>query len=99
MEDWALVLDKKPGQLVEFMPRADPESLAETLIAFANADGGTIYIGVEPVGRILGVSSVEEVEEIYTLAQKKCRPPVKADWERVETPYGPVLTLLVSPEH
>jgi ATP-dependent DNA helicase RecG len=95
MEDWALVLDKKPGQLVEFIPQVEPETLAETLIALANADGGTIYIGVEPGGRVLGVPSIEEVEEAFTLAQKRCRPPVKAEWERVETPYGTVLSLLV----
>lgn len=80
---------------MEFLPEADPERLAETLIAFANADGGTIYIGVEAGGRVLGVPSAQEVEEAYTLAQRKCRPPVRAEWERIETPYGTVLALMV----
>lgn len=41
-----------------FMP-----SLKKEIVAFANTDGGTIYLGVEDDGNVIGVSDAREVEE------------------------------------
>jgi len=89
------MLDKKPGQLIEFMPEPEAEALAETLIAFANADGGTIYLGVEPGGKVRGDVFPEEVEGVLGSAQRMCRPPVRTEWEQIETPSGTVIALTV----
>ena len=36
------------------------EDIKNTVIAFANGNGGTIYIGVEDNGTICGVSNIDE---------------------------------------
>ena len=41
------ILKAGPGQLVEYLPDLDVDALAETLVAFANGDGGTIVVGLD----------------------------------------------------
>lgn len=36
------------------------EDIKNTVIAFANGNGGTIYIGVEDSGTVCGVSNIDE---------------------------------------
>jgi predicted HTH transcriptional regulator len=45
---------RPPGPLVAYLPQADAERLAEHLVAFANADGGTVVVGLDERGRPLG---------------------------------------------
>jgi len=59
-------------------------SLAETLIAFANADGGTVYVGVDEGGTPSGDVYPEEFGEIVPQAERLCRPPIPITWEQVE---------------
>ncbi len=33
------------SQLVALLPDADADAIAEYLVAFSNADGGTLYVG------------------------------------------------------
>jgi len=44
-------LPSKESQTVEFKPSFDKEVI-ETLVAFSNAKGGTVYIGVSDRGKI-----------------------------------------------
>ena len=55
----------------------DSRKIARSLVAFANADGGTLLIGVKDNGRIAGVRSDEEIYMIETAAITFCRPEVK----------------------
>ncbi|MGC8826367.1 MAG: ATP-binding protein, partial [Anaerolineae bacterium] len=45
-----LLWKRSPGQMMEFLLGLDVNYLAETLVAFANADGGTIVIGMDASG-------------------------------------------------
>ncbi len=67
------------------LPDADVDLLAETLVAFANADGGTLYVGVDENGRPTGTTFPEEFDEIVRQAETLCRPPIPVAWEQVET--------------
>jgi len=53
-------LEKHSNQLLALIPEGDVDQLAETLVAFANADGGTIYVGVAEGGKPTGEVYPEE---------------------------------------
>ncbi|MCD6286864.1 MAG: putative DNA binding domain-containing protein [Anaerolineae bacterium] len=72
------------GQLVALLPEADADELAETLVAFANSDGGTIYIGVAEGGVPTGYDFAEEINAVVEQSELRCRPPVLANWTQTE---------------
>ena len=95
----ARLLKQKPGQTMAFLPRADPDVLAETLVALANADGGAVVLGVDLSGRPTGLLA-EEAEAALSQAVVQCRPPVVVEWQQHDVTGGCVVTLNVprSPE-
>ena len=44
---------------IEFKIKATDELYKEA-IAFANTDGGTIYIGIDDMGNVVGLDNVDE---------------------------------------
>ena len=93
-------MKRGPGQTVAYMPDPEAELLAETMVAFANADGGTIFIGVNEQGRVTDPALSEDVEGHLVRALAACRPPVVTDWEQLELSGGVVIALKIarSPE-
>ena len=71
--------EKGPSQTLAFIPSADVPSIAETMVAFANAEGGNIFIGMGADGTVHDLSG-EDVDTSLTRAQSLCRPPVRTEW-------------------
>jgi len=92
--DLKTMLKQGPGQLADFMIQPDIDRLAETLVAFANADGGTILVGIGASGQISGLEA-DDLETSLMRAQMRCRPPVKTEWQALETPRGAVVAVVV----
>jgi ATP-dependent DNA helicase RecG len=90
------LINKGPGPLVEYLPEADVQTMAETLVAFANSDGGTIVVGVDAQGHPTGTTYPDELEEALLATQAHCRPPVQTDWQQEETSAGLVVLIRVS---
>lgn len=64
--------------------RIHPRDLANTLIAFANADGGRLLIGVEDDGSVSGVDPTAQREQIDALlraAYEYCTPSIQVDYK------------------
>jgi ATP-dependent DNA helicase RecG len=70
------------------MAQPDAARLAETLVAFANGDGGTVLLGIEEGGAPADGLFGEELEEALRAALLECRPPIRTEWEQIETPGG-----------
>lgn len=89
-----------PGQLIEYLPDLDADALAETLVAFANGDGGTIVLGVDGAGKPIGSVYPEDVEGVLRRAELMCRPPIHTGWEQIELSGASVVAVSVtrSPE-
>ncbi|MCB0062690.1 MAG: putative DNA binding domain-containing protein [Caldilineaceae bacterium] len=87
------VLNKKPGQQWEFLAEVEPEVMAETLVAFANSDGGTIVLGMHPDGKLGNFFTAEEADDTLQAALRLCRPPMHTDWHE-EQVQGKFLVLL-----
>jgi len=72
------VLREKEGQLFDRKSaRIDPRDLANHFVAFANADGGFIAIGIEQDDAVTGISDYEtKVNSFLQAAWDLCVPPV-----------------------
>ena len=78
---------------------ASPESLAKELAAFANLEGGTIFLGVEDDGAVSGLNrSIQEVEEwVMNLCRQNLQPAVIPYWETVRLPDGRIVGVIGLP--
>ncbi|MCX7681523.1 MAG: putative DNA binding domain-containing protein [Anaerolineae bacterium] len=92
--------EHRPGQTMALMAEPDVELLAETLVAFANSDGGTILIGVDENGQATGMVYADEVEGVLRAAVQECRPPVEVRWHQAAAEDGLAFAIVVprSPE-
>ena len=65
------------------------EEFAGELVAFANAEGGVIFLGVDDSGTVLGIppEKLGEVEQwILNIATHNCDPPIRPDLRKVLLP-------------
>jgi ATP-dependent DNA helicase RecG len=90
------ILKAGPGQLVEYLPVLDVDALAETLVAFANGDGGTIVVGLDERGRPTGSVFPEDVESALRRAEAMCRPPIHTGWEQIDLAGSSLIAVSVS---
>lgn len=71
-------------------------TVAEYAAAFANADGGTIVIGVEDDGSITGHGrSAEEIEHLITVPSRRLHSPLSCDHQLLELDGEEVLVIEV----
>ena len=88
------------GQTLEWKsPRIHPRDLATTLIAFANADGGRLLIGIEDDGTVSGLDPVadrQQVERLLRAAYEFCTPSVQIEYQFAPYRGNQVLVIDVS---
>ncbi|MBI1296998.1 hypothetical protein GC175_18755 [bacterium] len=89
------LLRQGPGPRLSFLPDPDPEEIAETLVAFANSEGGTIVLGAHANGAAGEILIEEEAEGALRAALSICRPPVATQWIQEQTPAGGVVLITV----
>ena len=80
-------LQQQPeGQLFDRKSfRIDAKTLGIILVAFANADGGDVVIGIEDDGRITGINGNEEhLNELLRAPFDFCVPSVNVEVHFVE---------------
>jgi ATP-dependent DNA helicase RecG len=82
------------------MPSPDAKLLAETMVAFANGDGGTVFIGLNEQGQVADYLAGDAAESSLVKALLMCRPPVVTQWDQHALPGGVVVALKIarSPE-
>jgi ATP-dependent DNA helicase RecG len=88
--------DRRPGQMLAVIPEPESQLLAETLVALANSDGGTILIGVDETGQATGQVYEDEVEEALRAAARECRPPVEVRWHQAAAKDGLAYAIVVA---
>jgi ATP-dependent DNA helicase RecG len=76
------------SQILALLPDLDPTRISETLVAFANSDGGTIVLGYDERGKELVRAESEDIENALRDAVGRCKPPVRAALDPVDSGGG-----------
>lgn len=115
MRDWAWLSAQAEGQFLERKscydrsgqrPKLRParevaQDVAETLTAMANADGGTLALGIEDDGTLTGLNfPPDRLDVILQAPQQLVSPPLKAHHHQADVDGVPILVFEVdwSPE-
>jgi len=79
------LVSKGEGQLLEFKLKASfPEKIVKEMVAFANSNGGQLFIGIDDDGRISGLKFAEEDKYVLDKAIKNhIKPQIKFLFESI----------------
>jgi len=78
------ILPKTESDTIEFKT-SFTVAVIETLVAFANTKGGTVYVGVTDAGKIVGVTlSTESVQQWVNVIKSKTEPSLMPDVDILE---------------
>lgn len=78
------------GQHLEFKKKADfPDKIVRELVAFANAEGGSLLIGVDDHGKLSGLKFPDEDQYVMEAAMALyARPMLPVDMEKIAIGSG-----------
>lgn len=92
------LIEEGEHQHQDFKMRIDnSRKIAKTLVAFANASGGRLLIGVKDNGSVVGVNVDEEIHMIDAAANMYSDPPVEYKAQIWQHEYKKVLEITVLP--
>lgn len=98
--DIRVVTERGPGPMQDFLGEPDADRLAELIVSFANAAGGTIFVGLDEAGTLYP-DVAEYLEPILEQALTLCRPPFRGvdlpEWRFQDTSRGRFVTITVRP--
>ncbi len=99
-QDISEIISNSEGPTVEFKRDISQRSdLAGELIAFANTLGGTLLVGVEDSGEIVGVLDAEAVmNALANISRNNCRPALYPLIEQVTVQEKTLVVVKVEPQ-
>jgi len=84
MENLDQVLHNGENSFVEFKEeRVHPESLAKEMAAFANTEGGAVFIGINDDGSVGGTTRPDLEEWVFNIARNNIKPALLPLFEMI----------------
>ena len=84
------ILEFGEGQYIEFKESVD-KNLQKEIVAFDNASGGKIYIGINDIGEIKGIDTTNKLKSQIQDTAYNCDPPILVNLK----PMGKILAVEV----
>lgn len=81
---------------VDIMPEPTALGLAESLVAFANTEGGAVLLGVDAQGEMRGDLQMDDVDNLLRGALAWCRPIIRTEIDRFEDREGLAVAIVVA---
>jgi ATP-dependent DNA helicase RecG len=94
---WQIIKDGRGTQTDWFGEQVPPETLAETLTAMANSDGGTLIMGVTGIGNVAGIRNVSNAVDQMLHAALSIDPPLIIPLPQVMRINGKALVIAQIP--
>ena len=69
------ILELGEGQYIEFKESVD-KNLQKEIVAFANASGGTVFVGINDLGKITGIDINNKLKSQIQDTAYNCDPPI-----------------------
>lgn len=88
------ILQEGEGFKIEFKVSCD-KSLAKEIVAFTNASGGRIFLGIDDTEDVKGVNVTNKLKSQIQDIARKCDPSIKVSFETVEYDSKSVLAVIV----
>jgi ATP-dependent DNA helicase RecG len=83
-KELAFILKQGEGTYVEFKESLDPKSVAREIVAFANTQGGRIFLGITDLGIVKGTKITNELKAQIQDVAHNCDPSIKVHLDKYE---------------
>ena len=83
-KEFEFLLKQGEGLKLEFKEDFDPKNLAKEFVAFANTEGGRIFIGVDDTGVVKGIEITNKLKSELQDIARNCDPPVYIDFDSID---------------
>lgn len=95
-EELRLILEEGEGLKIDFKESFDSKGLGKDLVAFTNAVGGRIFLGIDDHMKVKGIEITNKLKsEIQDLA-RNCEPQIKINLQKVVFNQKSILTIEVA---
>lgn len=95
------VLSRRENEQVEFKQdfSKKPDEFLETIVAFANTEGGTVFLGVDDNGKPVGVNERKLEERIQDMVRNRCDPAPEVTVEKKDFHSNTIYLVRVAEGH
>ncbi len=78
------IIKSGEGIKAEFKESFDSKNIAKEMVAFANSEGGRIFLGVSDLGEVKGIKITNQLKSTLQDIARNCDPPVNVSLEEVD---------------